>query len=74
MWEKLSVEVQGKRIVVTMPGTYFAVTYEKRPDTPNLVLTYSWVDPSTTSPATSQFRARAFHAAVDKARELGWIV
>ena len=74
MWENLSVEVRGKSIVVTMPGTDFAVTHEKLPDTPNLVLIFSSVDTSITSSAVSQFRARAFHATVDKARELGWIV
>lgn len=74
MWEPLSVEVRGKSITVMMPGTDFAVTYKKRLDAPNLILTQTWVGHATTSPAVSQFRARAFQAAVDKARELGWIV
>ena len=74
MGEPLSVEVQGEAIVVSQPGTDFAVTYERRADGAALVLTKSWVEPSTTSPTISRFRARALHAALDKARELGWIV
>ncbi len=72
--DEISVEVQGGSIIVTKPGTDFALIYEKHPAAPNLVLTHSWVSPTTTSPAVSEFRARAFQAAVTKARELGWIV
>ena len=55
-------------------GTDFMLAYRKRPDSPTLKLTRSWVDPHTTSPAVSEFRASAFQAAVSKASELGWIV
>ena len=48
--------------------------YRKRPDSPTLNLTRSWVDPHTTSPAIAEFRAQAYQAAVSKARVLGWIV
>ena len=71
--DTLNVVVDGTSITVTMPGTDFAVTYQKRFANPHLVLTRSWVAGSVDSPAISEFRARAFHAAVDKARELGWI-
>jgi hypothetical protein len=74
MWEPLRVEVQGKSIVVTMPGTSFAVTYEIDAGNRTLVLTRTWLGPSTTSPIIAQFRTRAYQAAVDRARELGWIV
>jgi hypothetical protein len=50
------------------------LAYRKRPNRPNLVLTRSWVEPNVTSTAISEFRAHAFQAAVNKARELGWIV
>jgi hypothetical protein len=50
------------------------LAYRKRSDSPNLVLTRSWVAPHITSPEISEFRAHAFHTAVSKARELGWIV
>ena len=70
----LHVELLGAEIVVTRPGTAFMTAYRKRPDGPTLKLTRSWVDPHTTSPAVSEFRARAFQAAISKARELGWMV
>ena len=47
---------------------------DKRLDSPTLKLTRSWIDPHTTSPCVSEFRAHAFQAAVAKALELGWIV
>ena len=72
--DDLRVEVQGDSIIVTMPGTDFAVTYEKSADTPHLVLTHSWLSEPVTTPAVSKFRALASKAAVAKARELGWIV
>ena len=58
----LHVELLGAEIVVTRPGTAFMTAYRKRPDGPTLKLTRSWVDPHTTSPAVSEFRARAFQA------------
>ena len=70
----LHVELLGDEIVVTRPGTEFLLAYRKRPDSPTLKLTRSWVDPHIMSPEISEFRAHAFQAAVSKARELGWIV
>ena len=71
--DTLNVVVDGISITVTVPGTDFAVTYQKRFANPHLVLTRSWVTASIDSPALSEFRARAREAAMDKARELGWI-
>jgi hypothetical protein len=68
--EPLCVEVDGTSIIVTMPGTDFSVTYQKEIDAPHLVLTHMGSATST----NHEFRARAFHAAVEKARELSWIV
>ena len=68
--EPLQVSVDGTSIIVTMPGTDFSVAYQKQFDSPHLVLTHM----SITASAIHQFRARAFHAAVEKARELGWII
>jgi hypothetical protein len=68
------VAVEAGAITVTKPGTSYSVTYTKPEDSPHLVMTKSWLEPSLTTPAVSEFRARAFQAAVDKARELGWIV
>ena len=70
----IEVKFDGKEIIVTKPGTDFMLAYRKRPDSPNLVLTRSWVEPTVSSPTISEFRAHAFQAAVSKARELGWIV
>ena len=72
--EPLQVVVDGKSIV-TMLGTDFSVTYQKQFGSPHLVLTHMSITASAPAPdAIHQFRARAFHAAVEKARELGWIV
>ena len=70
----IEVKLDGEEIIVTKPGTDFMLAYRKRPDSPTLKLTRSWVDPHITSPAISEFRAHAFQAAVSKARELGWSV
>jgi hypothetical protein len=70
----LHVKFDGHEIIVTRPGTNMMTAYRKRPESPNLVLTRSWEQPTVTSPEISEFRAQAFQAAVSKARELGWIV
>jgi hypothetical protein len=67
----LHVELLGDEIVVTKPGTDFMLAYRKRPDSPTLKLTRSWIDPHIMSPEISEFRAQAFQAAVSKTRELG---
>jgi len=72
--DPLSLDVQSATITVTMPGTRYSVTYQKNSANPHLVLTRSWIALHETSPAVVDFRARAFQAAVAKARELGWIV
>jgi hypothetical protein len=70
----LHVELDRDEIVVTKPDTDMMTAYRKAPDRPNLVLTRSWLEPTVSSPAISEFRAKAFQAAIAKARELGWIV
>jgi hypothetical protein len=69
----LQVRVEGDQITVTKAGMPMWVSYVKG-DRVSLFLCNSWLDPSTTSPSAAAFRARAFHAANAKARELGWIV
>jgi len=64
----LEVQADASRIVVTYPGTDLAVTYEKQDFAPKR----SWADHRVITPLVSSFRFRAFHAARDKARELGW--
>jgi hypothetical protein len=58
----LDVRIEGNAITVSKIGTDFSVTYEKRPDNPHLVLARSWTDQRVTTPAVSEFRARAFQA------------
>ena len=65
--------LDGDSIVVTMPGTSYSVTYRKLLDSPLLVASDMRDDPD--SPINKfTFRARAWIAANDKARELRWIV
>jgi hypothetical protein len=65
----LHVKVRGDDITVT--DADHTVTYKKWADQPHLILTYSFFD--LTARAASEFRACAWTAANDKARELGWI-
>ena len=68
----VQVAVKDGAIIVTLPGTSFRVVYRKEAD-PWLLASDVHDDPSL--PITkSTFRARAWVAANDKARELGWIV
>ena len=69
----ISVEVVGGEIVVTELGTTFLLAYRKSAEEPRLVLRPSRIPPTTAS-LRSAFRAQAWQAANDKARELGWIV
>jgi hypothetical protein len=72
--ENLGVQVAVKdgAIIVTLPGTSFRVVYRKRAD-PWLLASGISDDPN--SPISKfAFGARAWVAANDKARELGWIV
>ena len=55
--DALSVEVNGgKSIVITRPGTDCAVTYQKDPEAPHLIMTDSWLPASVTSPSAAAFR------------------
>jgi hypothetical protein len=70
---EIRVYVVGEEIVVTKPGTTFLLAYRKSVEEPRLVLRRSRIPPTTTS-IRNAFRANAYQAANDKARELGWIV
>ena len=70
--DRLHVEVAGTRIRVSKPRTNFTVTYQKRFANPQLMLKFIvGLREAFNSPAISEFRNRAFAAAVAKARELG---
>jgi hypothetical protein len=66
----LHVEVQGD--FITLPGTKFMVTYYKVGDPPELRAKSDWTDDPDAPVTLGAFRARAWLAANDKARELGW--
>jgi hypothetical protein len=71
---ELSVEVRGDHIVVSRPGTSFSVIYSKPDNEPVLrVLSATW-EPGADRQTLFVFRATAFAVAMNKARELGWIV
>ena len=56
----LHVKFDGHEIIVTRPGTDMMTAYRKRPDSPNLALTRSWLDPTTTSPESASFEPKHF--------------
>jgi hypothetical protein len=70
---RVLVVLEADTIVVTIPGTRYSVSYRKVRDMPWLVASDIRDDPDSLI-NTFTFRARAWTAANDKARELGWIV
>ena len=69
----LDVEVKDGVITVSKPGTEFCVTYRWQPVARRLLLTYSWIEPSITTPEVAAFRLAALELAETAARERGWI-
>jgi predicted alpha/beta hydrolase family esterase len=71
----LHIEVVDGEIVVTAPFTSYTVTYYKLAKSPQLLAKRiaSRDDPSSAM-TLSEFLARAWKAANEKAREPGWIV
>ena len=70
---ELHLVVASGGIVITMPGTNFLVIYTKPENTPWLMVT-KLEDDRTAPIKQAEFLARAWVAAIGKARELGWIV
>jgi hypothetical protein len=68
----IHVAVVDDAITVTMPGTRYSITYRKLHDTPWLVASDVRDDPDSQI-SKYTFRAQAWIAANDRARELGWI-
>jgi hypothetical protein len=72
---KFSVLVADNDILVTLQGTYYAVTYFKRRGSPGLFAKDIVHQDDPRIPMTSaEFLAGAWKLANDKARKLGWIV
>ena len=73
-WGKVIVEVVDDEIIVTLPGTTYRVTYYKLSSSPQLLAkNISDKDDKRIALTVSEFLARAWKAANDKARVLGWI-
>ena len=71
-YSNLKVEVQGSYILVAMRGTCLRAKYRKQ-EAPWLATDeYGPDDPEATI-SSSEFRALAWAAANDAARQLGWI-
>jgi hypothetical protein len=74
-WGKLRVDVVDDEIIVSLTGTSYSVTYFKRPNSPQLLAKrIANKDDSRVPFTVSEFLARAWKTANDKARELGWLV
>lgn len=71
----LRIEVRGSDIVVTLPGTSYRAVYHKPADKPGLIATsrFGRWEPGI-QVTQAEFHARAWKAANDRARALGWIV
>jgi hypothetical protein len=70
---ELQVAVRGGAIIVTLPGTQFYARYRKSDVPPWLVATDIRDDPNAPI-SRFAFHARAWSAANEKAKKLGWIV
>jgi hypothetical protein len=69
----LRLTVRDEAITVTMPGTWFTVTYRKLTGLPELIAT-NVVDDTRVALKKADFLVRASRIANNKARELGWVV
>ena len=68
------VEVRADEIIVTMPGTSYAVTYYKPANSSQLLARrIAESDDNRTSMSLSAFLTLAWKLANERARELGWI-
>jgi hypothetical protein len=73
--DELRIEVLGDEIMVILPATSYGVTYYKPDDSSQLLAKDFQSKNDSRAPITeAEFLARAWQAANDKARELGWIV
>ena len=72
--QKLGVLVSGNEIVVVLTGSIYTVTYFKRQDSYGLLAKNIPNKDDPRIPITAaEFLAKAWKAADQKAKELGWI-
>jgi hypothetical protein len=70
----LHVEVIDDEIIVVLPRASYSVTYYKPQDSPQLLAKHIPDRDDPRAPmAVSEFLAKAWKLANDKAKELGWI-
>ena len=69
---QITLEVDGELIIATLPGTSFHVIFLKT-DATGLVQGVGSIDDSRNPTMREEFEQLAWTAAVEKARELGWI-
>jgi predicted alpha/beta hydrolase family esterase len=73
--DALRVEVLEDEIIVILPATSYGVVYHKPANAPQLLVKNFLSKNDSGAPMTqAEFFSRAWQAANDKARELGWIV
>jgi hypothetical protein len=73
--DDLHVKVEGGEVMVTLPGTKYAVTYCKEANSRQLHGKNFPEEVDRRSPISqAAFVGKAWKVANDKARELGWIV
>jgi hypothetical protein len=67
-------EVWDDELIVSLPGTIYAVTYYKPANSPSLLAkNFPSQDDSRADLTQAEFLSRAWHLANTKARELGWL-
>jgi len=70
----IQLEVWDDEIIVSLPGTNYAVTYYKPPYSPQLLArNFPCEDDRRAEPTQAEFLTKAWRLANDKARELRWI-
>jgi hypothetical protein len=72
MFQELMIEVRGSEVSIVMRGTCLKAAYRKG-DAPWLVCSELGSEDPDAPVTLSEFRALAWAAANEKARELGWI-
>ena len=71
---ELRIQVIDDELIVSLPQSSYAVTYYKPANSPQLLARRIPMEDDPRVPMTlSEFLGRAWWAAYDKARELGWI-